>query len=315
MMDTMSLWSFVLVAGGAMALLVWAGIRALSILMNPMRRRMQALRVPEEAALLAATDSGTGWLSRLTTILEPSEEERRTSVRSHLIQAGFRSPESVGVLYATRLFLMALLPAAFLSTEWLVPDLRITGIYLPVVVLAGVYLGWRLPGGFVNACREARQRALMEGFPDVLDLLVACTEAGLGLNAALERVVEQMPASHPELSAELSLVNAEIRAGVDRSTALRNLADRTGLDEIRGLVSLITHSARLGTGIAGTLRIYADEFRDRRMQRAEELAAKVGTKLIFPLVLCLFPAFFVVSIGPAILGVIQALSGSGLGGH
>jgi tight adherence protein C len=122
--------------------------------------------------------------------------------------------------------------------------------------------------------------------------------------------VEQLPASSPELAQELALVNAETRAGVDRGVALRNLGDRTGVEEIHGLVSLISHSTRLGSGIAGTLRIYADEFRDRRMQRAEELAATVGTKLLFPLILFMFPSFFVVAIGPAILGVMKAMAQS-----
>jgi tight adherence protein C len=154
---------------------------------------------------------------------------------------------------------------------------------------------------------ERRQREILNGFPDALDLIVACTEAGLGLNAALQRVANDIAVSHPELSSELALVNSEIRAGVERVTALRNLATRTGIEDIRGLVSLLSQSLRFGTGIAETLRIYAHDLRDKRMQRAEEEAAKIGTKMIFPLIFCMFPAFFVVMVGPAVIGVLRVL--------
>ena len=149
-----------------------------------------------------------------------------------------------------------------------------------------------------------RKRRLSNGFPDALDLLVVCTEAGLGLNQAIDRVAHEIEDNYPDLSQELELVNVEIRAGVRREDALRDLANRTGLEDIRGLVALLTQSMRLGTGVADTLRIYSEEFRDQRMQRAEEMAAKIGTKMIFPLVVCLFPGFLVVVIRPAFLKII-----------
>ena len=130
---------------------------------------------------------------------------------------------------------------------------------------------------------------------------------GIRLAAAIQRVADELMVSHPELSTELALVNAEMRAGVDRTKALVNLADRTGLDDIRGLVSLLVQTMRFGTGIADALRVYSEEFRDKRMQAAEEQAALIGTKLIFPLVLCLFPSFFIVAIGPAVMRLIRVL--------
>jgi tight adherence protein C len=151
-------------------------------------------------------------------------------------------------------------------------------------------------------------KLLRDGFPDALDLLVVCVESGLGLSAAIERVAREIGVSHAELAVELSLVNAEMRAGVDRAKALRNLADRTGLDDIRGLVSMLIQAMRFGTSIADTLRIYSEEFRDRRMQKAEESAATISTRLIFPLVLCLFPSFFLVAIGPAVMRLIEVFS-------
>lgn len=144
--------------------------------------------------------------------------------------------------------------------------------------------------------------------PDALDLLVVCIEAGLGLNAAINRVSHEIEASYPDIAHELKQVNDEIRAGVARGEALRGLYVRTGLTDIRGLVSLLTQSLRFGTSIADTLRIYAEEFRDKRMQKAEEEAAKIGAKLIFPLVSCMFPGFFLVAVGPAILRLSEVFS-------
>jgi tight adherence protein C len=140
-------------------------------------------------------------------------------------------------------------------------------------------------------------------------LLTVCVESGLGLPQALQRVADELDVSHPELATEIAQVTAQMRAGVDRESALRGLATRTGLDDVRGLVSLLAQTLRFGTGIAEALRVYSEDFRDRRMQRAEEAAAKIGTKLIFPLVVCLFPSFFVVAIGPAMLRIMESLGG------
>jgi tight adherence protein C len=154
----------------------------------------------------------------------------------------------------------------------------------------------------------ARQRAIRTGFPDALDLLVVCVESGLGMAPALQRVADELSVSHPALGEELALVNAEIRAGVERGVALKNLSDRTGLDDIRGLTALLVQTMRFGTSVAEALRVYSEEFRDKRTQAAEEQAAKIGTKMIFPLVLFLFPSFFLVAIGPAVIGLIDVFS-------
>ena len=161
------------------------------------------------------------------------------------------------------------------------------------------------PNKVLDYMVNSRLKKLRDGFPDALDMLVVCVESGLGLSAAIQRVADEIGVSHKELAMELSIVNAETRAGVDRTKALRNLANRTGLDDIRGLVSMLIQAMRFGTSIADTLRIYSEEFRDKRMQKAEEAAAKIGTKLIFPLVFCLFPSFFTVAIGPAIIRFIE----------
>jgi tight adherence protein C len=169
-----------------------------------------------------------------------------------------------------------------------------------------------LPSMWLDRKVARRHKLLRDGFPDALDLLTVCVESGLGLTQALQRVSDELDVSHPELAAEFAQVTAQMRAGVERESALRGLATRTGLDDIRGLVSLLAQTLRFGTGIADALRVYSEDFRDRRMQRAEEAAAKMGTKLIFPLVLCLFPSFFVVAVGPAVIRLTEAFSGTPL---
>jgi tight adherence protein C len=167
------------------------------------------------------------------------------------------------------------------------------------------FVGLMLPNYVLDHIVERRQKRLRDAFPDALDLLVVCVEAGLGLTAAIQRVAEELKFSHPELGAEFAQVTAEMRAGVEREAALKALSSRTGLEDIRGLVSLLIQTLKFGTSIGETLRVYAEEFRDKRMQRAEELAAKIGTKLVFPLVFCLFPSFFVVAIGPAVIRIMD----------
>lgn len=305
-MEFTSGWAFMAAVGVAAAAAAWLTVTTLVAMANPLRRRMKALAARDTIALspgsAARGSSGPVW-----QLLEPEGEAERSAAYLKLARAGFQAPHALGVLYASRL------GGALLTPLLAIGALQLAEVVLrtPLLVLVGIgasLVGFVTPGIVLARAAALRRSRLMQGLPDALDLLVTCTEAGLGFNAALERVVEQLPASHPELAFELGQVNAEIRAGVDRAVALRNLSERTGLEEISGLVSLISHSTRLGTGISSTLRIYADDFRDRRMQRAEELAATVGTKLMFPLLLCLFPSFFVVAVGPAILGVIQVLS-------
>ena len=189
-----------------------------------------------------------------------------------------------------------------IAPRWM-PEL--TNMQLIYGLLVGAAIGLFGSNFVLEKLVEKRIKSLRNGFPDALDLLVVCVESGLGLSAAIQRVSDEVTVSHPDLAMELALVSAETRAGMDRAKALRNLADRTGLDDIRGLVSMLVQAMRFGTSIADTLRVYSEEFRDRRMQKAEEEAAKIGTKLLFPLVFCLFPSFFLVAIGPAIIRFVD----------
>jgi tight adherence protein C len=206
--------------------------------------------------------------------------------------------------WAVRLMLPLLLIGLALLLLPLIPKVTLIIGLLVVAMAAGI--GWLLPALYVSKRKEARQNRLRVAFPDALDLMVVCVESGLALPTTIERVAEEMSVSHVELAEELAQVNAQIRAGITSTEALKQLAVRTGLDDVQGLVSLLAQSIRFGTSVADTLRIYADEFRDRRTQAAEEAGAKIGTKLIFPLIFCLWPSFFLVAIGPALIGVLRA---------
>jgi tight adherence protein C len=303
-------WMFAAAIGLTFGMMTWAGMMVAAARTHPLRRRLGALQDGVDGGD-APVGRIAGWLARVRPYIEPRAEAQRRSLNERMLQAGLRSEHALSNLYAMKVLLAVAMPGAVATLAWLHPDPRITAGAVLLLCSLLAFAGWLLPNAYVERRFVGRKYQLLAGLPDALDLLVACTEAGLGLNAAMERVADQMPEANQELALELQTVNAEIRAGVERTAALRGLADRTGLEDIRGLVALITHSMRFGTGIAETLRIYAEEFRDRRMQRAEALAAVVGTKLIFPLCFCIFPAFFVVATGPAVVGVMKVL-GSGV---
>jgi tight adherence protein C len=183
-------------------------------------------------------------------------------------------------------------------------------VILGVSAWAGV-LGYVLPAFYIAARIKSRQKQMQKALPDALDLLVVCVEAGLGLNQALVRVSEEIERVSTVLSEQIGLVNLEIRAGTPRDEALRNLADRTGLEDIRSLVAMLIQTDRFGTSIAQALRVQSETLRTKRRQRAEEAAAKTTIKLVFPLVLFIFPAMFVVILGPALIQIFEVLANFG----
>lgn len=275
---------------------------------DPIRRRLGMINETEP-------DKGTLALKLMTAVgpvaafVLPKEELERNKVKRDLYRAGFHSPQALQIFYAIKAVLTVSLAVITLVATRFMPNLDTQSIMLYGAIAAA--LGLLLPNYILSKALERQMRLLRNGFPDALDLLVVCVESGLGLGPALQRVAEEINVSHPELSTELATVNAEMRAGVQREKALKNLAERTGLPDIRGLVALLVQSMRFGTSVADALRIYSEEFRDKRMQAAEELAAKIGTKMIFPLVLCMFPVFFVVAVGPAALRIIDAFGSLG----
>lgn len=300
--------TFILTIALAIFVLALGVIYAASAITSPLRKRLQVAtgHQPERGAL---ADNLTRAMTPLAPYILPKKDWERNKISERLVHAGFRAPSALTSFYMIKAVLVILLPGVVIILAPLFPAASLNVVIL-TASFAG-FLGIALPNLVLERLKLRRMRRIRNGFPDALDLLVVCSEAGLGLNAAIERVAQELGATHQDLSDELALVNAEIRVGVDRLDALRSLARRTGLEDIRGLVALLTQSLRLGSGVADTLRIYSEEFRDKRTQRAEEVAAKIGTKMIFPLVTCMFPGFFAVVIGPAVLKIMAAFSGMG----
>jgi tight adherence protein C len=288
---------------GATAFLFALGVSFLVLAaLDPVRRRLGEIAVDPKNRSEFATRI-LGILEPVSRYLTPSKGSERGKTEQKLMYAGLRSANALPLFYALKTGLALLfLFAVMVASAWL-PDWSTARIAFFAILAA--FIGLMLPNYVLDHMVERRQKRLRDAFPDALDLLVVCVEAGLGLTAAIQRVAEELKFSHPELGAEFALVTAEMRAGVEREAALKSLAWRTGLEDIRGLVSLLVQTLKFGTSIGETLRVYAEEFRDKRMQRAEELAAKIGTKLVFPLVFCLFPSFFVVAVGPAVVRIAE----------
>jgi tight adherence protein C len=217
-----------------------------------------------------------------------------------MIRAGYRTPEAMMAIRGFKI----LLPAALLALVFF------TGLYhwnpFLVIGMAAV-AGYLLPDMWVTWRVQARQKLLRRALPDGLDLLVICVEAGLGLDQALLRVAQELTVAHPELSDELQMVNLEMRVGKTRLDALRELARRTGLDDIKALVAMLVQTERFGTSVAQSLRVHSDELRMKRRQRAEEMAAKTTVKMVPALVFFIFPALMVVILGPAIIAIMRQL--------
>ncbi|WP_419735983.1 type II secretion system F family protein [Pseudomonas sp. COR18] len=297
---------FVSAIGLSTVLAVVTVILLLMGLQDPMQRRLASIKRGHIGGTVGAEVPGglQVLLERVGQQFGSTETAQASATQLLLIHAGYRSSSAVQVYWAVRLLLPLLLLGLGVLVLPLVPRLSLALGLLLLTLVAGV--AWLLPALYVGKRKQRRQWRLRAAFPDALDLMVVCVESGLALPTTIERVAEEMAVSQVELAEELALVNAQIRAGVSNTEALKQLAVRTGLEDVQGLVSLLAQSIRFGTSVAETLRIYADEFRDRRTQAAEEAGAKIGTKLIFPLIFCLWPSFFLIAIGPAMIGVFQA---------
>jgi len=221
-----------------------------------------------------------------------------TRTRGWLIQAGYRDPKHVTIYFGVRV-LLALVALA---------GVILTGSASSPMLLVGIpALGFFIPRFFLKRMIRERQTRIRVGLPDALDLSVICVEAGLALDQAVMRVGEDLRHAHQELSDEFHLVNLEMRAGKPRAEALRNLAERTGVDDIKALVGTLIQTDRFGTSVAQALRVHSDSLRTERRQRAEEQAAKTTIKMIPPLVVFVLPSIMIVSLGPAIIALVRIL--------
>ncbi|WP_340123227.1 type II secretion system F family protein [Methylobacter svalbardensis] len=272
-------------------------------LYNPVRKRFHTI---------SGTDSEARFFRNTTAqlgnyfVVRDRVGDKLNYDRQRLLQAGYHSKNSLSRYFGIKILLTIGLPVlAFIICLVFFPQLSSNSLLL--IISAGFMLGFIGPSFYLDNRVTERKRIIRNGFPDVVDQLIVCTEAGLGLDAGLQRVAKDTALSNQIMGYELGLVNAELRAGVAREQALKNLVTRTGLEEIRGLTSALAQSMRFGTSIGNTLRVFADDLRDKRMQNAEEEAAKLAVKMLFPLACCFFPGIFIVILGPAAISIYAAL--------
>jgi len=225
-------------------------------------------------------------------------------LQKQLLQAGYSSPEATTAFRAIQIGLLISIPTLVLTVGFLLDRPLIN---FAVWGIVGAAFGYYLPKYFLIKKTTARQLRITWGLADAMYLMVVAVEAGLGLNASLNRVAEELKILHPDLHRELDLVNLEIRVGRSREEALRNLAERTGVDDIRSFVALLIQADRYGSSIAKAVRVFAESLRTKRRQRAEQASAKAALKLLFPLTLFLFPVIILVVLGPALLNLIDIL--------
>ena len=275
------------------------------------------LEPTEAASSLRNRDVENTWLKLVNTIEKTGlslVDTKDDDLRHKLAAAGYTAPYAPRVYTLVRLTLVIALPVLLLLYMWAVgssPGIYVLYIQLALAALLGLYG----PSLFIRAKADRRQREIVNGFPDALDLMLVCVEAGLGLESAFSRVGMEMTTSHPMLAEQFGAVVLELRAGRSREDALRRMADRAGVDEIRAFSTLLVQSTKLGSSIAQTLRIYAAEMRERRRMRAEEKAHRLPVLLSVPLVTCMLPVMIGVLMLPAAIRVMRtvfpALSGGG----
>ena len=236
--------------------------------------------------------------------LVPASPADLTTSRQRLYNAGYRSSGALKIFYGVKVVLTLAMPAlVWISlTHFGVTTENRIGL---AVLSAG--LGFLGPNEFVLRMVKRRQRRISRGLPNALDLMVVCVESGLGLDQSILQVSRELQQGHPEISSEFGITNLEMRHGKRRAEALRNLGDRTGVDDMKKLVSTLVQADRFGTSIAETLRTHSEFMRTTARQRAEEKAAKMGIKLVFPIFFCILPSLFVVTIGPIVIKIFFEL--------
>ena len=268
----------------------------------PERRRLRHMTAPRlvtgAVENLQLADAPSPALKRFSNIL-PSSSTDRSRLRRRLAAAGYQD-YGAAVLYSSARLILPVLLA--------IPSLVVLGVRSGwMVALAGVALGWVLPDLVLTQKTAHYRKAIQDGLPDALDLIVVCVEAGSSLDQAIVKASNELEIALPALARELKMLATQIRAGKPRMDAFKDLAARTGVDDVRGLVAMLVQTDRFGTSIAQGLRTHADTSRTKRRQRAEERASTIGVKLVFPLALCLMPALYVVCLGPVVVSILRNL--------
>jgi tight adherence protein C len=285
---------------------VSCAVIAMFLLLAPDRtdQRLRAFSKNGQPARTWATTivDVTGPFAKLTA---PVEDWEASQLRLKFLNAGIRHASAPIVYFG----LKTMLPLILASVTFVMVRASgaLTGLSLTLAVAVAALAGCYLPNFVLRRVQKERMRNIFENFPDAADLLLICVEAGLGLDAAFTRVAEEILPTCPGLAEELQLTNLEMRAGGAREKALRNLALRTGVEELSSFATMMTQADRFGTSVAESLRVFSDDLRHKRQMRAEEQASKVPTKMLFPLVVFIFPSIVMVVLGPAIIQVVRTV--------
>jgi tight adherence protein C len=277
-----------------------------SALAGRVKDHSTSLRVAEATSspIAQEEDIFTRILHSVGNSIKPKEKDEISLIQKRFLQAGYRGRNNVAAFFGSKALCAFCLSGAFMLFRILLTwQMSITTVmfFLLALALGGFYI----PNVWLHLKTKSRQEEFLLAFPDALDLLVVCAEAGMGLDAAIKRVGDEMRLSGKVISEEFGLLNLELRAGRDRRDALKNLAMRVGVDEVKSWVTLLIQTDKFGTSVAQALRVHSDSMRVKRMLRVEELAAKLPVKLLFPTILFIFPSLFVVLMGPALIQVYR----------
>ena len=271
---------------------------------SPLKRKLAQITTGEKVTTPAKNTKMLNTLESLAPLTSSKSTKERESVKTLLMHAGYHQSNALSLFYSIKSLTTIVGVMIALAMYVALPDNNKLYVYMAGCIFGGLIL----PDILLKRKVKKRQNAIRHGMADMLDLLVVCTESGLGFNAALRRVADEMVISHPDLADELDTVCVKIQAGKPMPEALREFIYRTGLEEFMGLVSMLSHASRVGGSLVDSLREYTEDYRDKRQQAAEEIAAKIPVKMMFPMVLFIWPCFFIVAIGPALITLSEAFS-------
>jgi tight adherence protein C len=299
---------FLLIVFGIVCALTWLGMMLFAP--EALRTRLRRFLGKSDTTQLESD----GWVERvakvtqpLTKLSIPDEGWEKSALRTRFMNAGWRNPFAPTLFFATKSAL-ALLGPAVIGMLVVAAVIVLSGIKLLFLMLLTASIGYYLPNVTLNQIARRRQREIFETLPDALDLLTVCVEAGLSLERAFVKVAGEIHIKSVTLAQELQLVLMEMRAGFSKERALRNFALRSGVNDVNTLVAMLIQSERFGTSVGDSLRVYSDNLRNKRRLLAEECAAKIGLKLLFPLIFCIFPTLLMVLLGPAAIQLSRTLA-------
>jgi len=263
-------------------------------------------RQPSEDSLRTAANRLITFIRSLGSLAKPKDETELSHLKKTFLRAGIRNEKASMTFFGAKVFLGILFPALFSMVKMTILG-PIPSIFSLLILFVLAVFGFYLPGIWLRMRVTRRKEQMTEGLPEALDMMVVCVEAGMGLDAAINRVGEEIALSNKVVGEEFRLLSLELKVGKQRKDALRSLAMRTDLEDVNSLVTLLVQTEKFGTSIGQSLRVHSDSMRVKRQQRAEEIAAKLPVKLLFPLIVFIFPALFVVILGPAVIRFIRIL--------